>query len=168
MTCEFATLPECAPGTLCRFLEESYAPLLAVVPEETAHRLRVGWGAFDEEVRREPDSVGRCGFLTIVGGVVVGFGSWDPRGWPKLGRVGHNCVRPAYQRLGYGRMQMERIVTHFRSRGFAAAEARTGADPFFEPARRMYARCGFEVADRTAGGLVSGHDVLVYRMELGP
>jgi GNAT superfamily N-acetyltransferase len=167
MRCEFAALHQYPPGTLSGLLEESYAPLLRGLSADVAGSLRKEWQAFDDDVHKEPDTLGRCGFLTLAGGELVGFGSWDPRGWPQLGRVGHNCVRPALQRQGHGRLQIERIVEHFRSRGFAVAEARTGADPFFEPARRMYLRCGFELADRAGGVLRSGYGVVVYQMVLG-
>jgi GNAT superfamily N-acetyltransferase len=166
MRCEFAALQGYPPGTLSRLLQESYAPLLAGLSTGVVGDLREAWQAFDDEVHQAPDTVGRCGFLTLAGPELVGFGSWDPRGWPHLGRVGHNCVRPAFQRQGYGRLQVQRIVEHFRARGFALAEARTGADPFFEPARRMYLRCGFEFGERAAGALRSGYDVVVYRMVL--
>lgn len=166
MRLEFAGFEQCPQGELAEMLLQSYAPLLRELPVKGGLELRRGWQEFDREVHRAPETVGRCGFLTLLNGEPIGFGSWDPRGWPESGRVGHNCVRPEYQRRGFGRRQLEEILGRFRARGFATAEARTGERDFFEPARRMYERCGFEVVGRTAGALGPEYGTLIYRVSL--
>jgi GNAT superfamily N-acetyltransferase len=166
MRLEFAGLETCSQGKLAEMLLQSYAPLLSQLPMESGLKLRRGWDEFDCEVHGAPDTVGRCGFLTVVDGEPIGFGSWDPRGWPESGRVGHNCVRPEYQRRGFGQRQVAEILERLRARGFATAEARTGEQAFFEPARRMYERCGFKAVGRTTSMLGPEYGTLIYRVSL--
>ena len=166
MSLAFAAFAQCPRGALADVLLQAYAPLLKEVSPQAAVELRQSWQEFDREVHEAAETVGRCGFLTVVGGELIGFGSWDPRGGPKMGRVGHNCVRPEWQRRGYGRCQVEEILAWFRTRGFSAAEARTGEQDFFEPARRMYLRCGFKLVGRAAGILGPEYGTLIYRAEL--
>jgi GNAT superfamily N-acetyltransferase len=166
MRLDFVALHARSPGTIAALLAESYAGLLRSLPEKAGIDLRRTWEAYDTEVHDAPDTVGRCGFLTIAGDEIVGMASWDPRGWPDVGRVGHNCVRPVRQGQGFGRLQIERVLTHFREKSFAAAEARTGTHPFYEPARRMYARCGFTIVAHESRRSGSGHGTLLLRAAL--
>ncbi len=166
MEIEFRPLGGCPRGMLAGMLVESYRPLLDGLPQATALELRRQWDDFDREVHEAPDTVGRSGFVTLVGTRVAGFASWDPRGWPDVVRVGHNCVRPAFQRQGLGGRQIEEILARSRARGFAKAEARTGDEPFFEPARRMYVKHGFRQVGRLAGVLDPAHRTLVYELLL--
>jgi GNAT superfamily N-acetyltransferase len=154
-------------GALAAMLAECYAPLLRDVPEEISLQLRESWLEYDRAVHQAPSTVGACGFMTIVDDEAVGFASWDPRGWPEVGRVGHNCVRPLYQGRGYGRRQIAEILERFRARGFAKAEVRTDEHPFFEPARRAYASCGFHVAGHAAGLLMPNYRMIIYEAALG-
>ncbi len=166
MNSSLPLLRECAPGALAAMLAECYAPLLADVPEEMSLQLRSNWLGFDRAVHESPATVGACGFVTIVEDEPVGFASWDPRGWPEVGRVGHNCVRPQYQGRGHGRRQIVQVLERFRAQGFARVEARTDEHPFFAPARRMYEGCGFRIAGHTAGLLMPGYRMIVYEATL--
>ncbi len=166
MNIEFRPLGGCPRGMLAGMLLESYRALLDGVPQPTALQLRHQWDDFDREVHEAPDTVGRCGFVTLVDSRLAGFASWDPRGWPDLVRVGHNCVRPPFQRQGLGGRQIEEMVAQCRAKGFAKAEARTGEQPFFEPARRMYVRRGFGLARRIAGVIDPAFRTLVYELML--
>lgn len=113
MHASFAPLCEYPGGLIAGMLVESYAALLRELGERKAGELRSNWLEFDTAVQQDRDSVGACGFVTRAEGNVVGFGSWDPRGWPEVGRVGHNCIRPAYQGNGYGWRQIEEILRRF-------------------------------------------------------
>jgi GNAT superfamily N-acetyltransferase len=167
MRLTFAAFDQCKPGALAEMLLQRYASLLRQVSPETAVELRRSWQEFDRAVHEASETVGRCGFLSFVDSELVGFGSWDPRAWPEVGRVGHNCVRPDWQRRGYGENQIQEILARFRVRGFTTAEARTGEQDFFAPARRMYERCGFKPAGRVAGILGSEYGTVIYRVDLG-
>lgn len=147
-------------------LASCYRPLLEQLPEAKVKELRCDWADYDDAVHTEPYTIGDSGFLTRLGADVIGFASWDPRGWPDLGRIGHNCVVAAYQGHGYGRRQIEEILRRFRRKGFRRVQVRTDEHPFFEPARRMYTGCGFEVAGREPGVLLDDFEMLVYEQRL--
>lgn len=153
-------------GLIAELLWESYGALLKELPPEKVEELRRDWEEYDAAVYREPDTVGACGFFTLLEGEVVGFGSWDPRDWPEVGEVGHNCILPRYQGRGYGRRQIEEILRRFRNRGFRRARVRTDEHPFFVPARRIYEGCGFREISRQPGTLVEGYDTVVYERQL--
>jgi GNAT superfamily N-acetyltransferase len=153
-------------GGLADMLAESYAPLLREVPKVEALRLRRNWSRFDTEVHEAPATVGKCGFVTLIEDQPVGFGSWDPRDGPRLGRVGHNCVRPQHQKKGHGRRQILEILERLREQGFAKVEARTDEHPFFEAARRTYESCGFRAVGRTAGHLTERYETIIYEVVL--
>jgi GNAT superfamily N-acetyltransferase len=159
---EFAPYQSQRRGLIAEILACCYAPLLAELPAATAARLRDDWTGYDAAVHAEPETIGGAGLFSLLRGRVIGFASWDPRGWPDVGQVGHNCVLPEHQGRGVGRRQIEEVLALFRRRGFARARVRTDEHPFFEPARRMYRRCGFELAGREPGVLLAGSQMLVY------
>lgn len=152
-------------GTISGLLEESYSVLLDDLPPEKVSELRRDWDDYDESVILEADTVGAAGFMTLLDGDPVGFGSWDPRRWPEVGRVGHNCIIPEHQRRGYGRLQVEEILRRLRALGFARIQVRTDEHPFFEAARRIYDNCGFRVVGYEPGVLLPGYRMLVYELQ---
>ncbi len=153
-------------GTIADILLQSYSPLLEQLPRARAAELQVEWREYDEAIFGEPETVGACGFVCTCDGQVVGFGSWDPREWPKTGKVGHNCILPQFQRKGYGRAQIEEILCRFARNGFIKAVVRTDEHPFFHPARKMYECCGFHEVAREPGSLLDQYAMLVYELEL--
>jgi len=155
-------------GLVAAILQESYAALLAQLPADKADELCRDWNEYDEGVHDEPDTVGASGFITQLDEATIGFGSWDPRGRPRIGCIGHNCILPAFRNCGYGRRQIDHILDLFRGRNFERAQVRTDEHPFFEPARRMYERCGFRFVKREPGTLSPGLDMLVYERPILP
>jgi GNAT superfamily N-acetyltransferase len=143
---EFTPVWAHKPGTIRQLLASSYEGLIA------AGRLSQifpsgKWPAFDAEVFENPDTLGRCAFITCVDSQPVGFTSWDPRCGPAHGVIGHNCVVPEHRGKGYGKQQIQEVLRRFREAGFRKAIVITGDEPFFLPAQRMYRSCGFvEVA----------------------
>jgi len=166
MYLEFALLRDCRRGLLADLLARCYALLLEQLPAAKVVELRADWADYDDAVHTEPDTVGASGFLSLLGTQLIGFASWDPREWPDVGRIGHNCIIPEFQGNGYGRRQVEEVLSVFRRRGFWKAQVRTAEHPFFEPARRMYRRCGFQLVGREPGVLVDGFDMLVYELAI--
>lgn len=159
---EFEPFGGCGPGVIADLLARCYEPLLQLLPAAKAAELRRDWTAYDEAVHGGPDTVGAAGFLTLVEGHVIGFASWDPRRWPEVGLIGHNCIVPEHQGHGFGGRQIEEILSRFGRIGFQRVEVRTDEHPFFTPARRMYERCGFVLVRRESGALFHGLDTLVY------
>ncbi|MEW5983135.1 MAG: GNAT family N-acetyltransferase [Acidobacteriota bacterium] len=154
-------------GLLADLLVRCYVPLLQQLCAAKAAGLRREWTDYDEAVHAEPETVGSAGFFSLLGDEVVGFASWDPRGWPDIGRVGHNCVVPEHQGRGFGRCQIEEVLGLFRRLEFSCAQVRTDEHPFFEPARRMYQGCGFQLVGREPGTLFDGSAMLVYERQVG-
>jgi GNAT superfamily N-acetyltransferase len=142
----FTPFAEHEPGLVLSLLSRSYAPYLALDPQ-AARTWPADWATYDREVFQHPDTVGACGFVTCIDGEPIGFASWDPRGRP-IGVIGHNCVLPAFQGRGCGTAQIRRVLDILRARGFLAARVTTGDHPFFVPAQRMYAACGFRETAR--------------------
>ena len=129
-------------GTILSLLSQSYATYLAL-DSQAAQVWPADWAAYDREVFCFPDTVGACGFVTSLGAQAIGFASWDPRGFPDYGVIGHNCILPAFQGQGYGTVQIRRVLCILRARGFEQARVSTGEHPFFRPAQRMYEACSF-------------------------
>jgi GNAT superfamily N-acetyltransferase len=142
----FACLAEHEPGIVLSLLSRSYAAYLALDPE-AARTWPADWATYDQEVFQHPDTVGACGFVTCIDGEPIGFASWDPRKHP-TGVIGHNCVLAAFQGRGYGKAQIRRVRELLQERGFQQARVTTGDHPFFHPAQRMYAACGFQEVGR--------------------
>ena len=153
------------PGSLSDLLERSYADLLHRDRRFRASELGK-WEAFDRKVFKNPDSLGRCVFVTMLGSEIIGFGSYDPSQGPAYGHIGHNCILPRYRRLGYGNLQIREILRRLRSGGFQKAVVTTGEHPFFLPARRMYVACGFIERTRIPGGPDPEYRLVVYSKDL--
>jgi len=144
----FTPFAEHEPGIILSLLSQSYAAYLALDPQ-AARTWPADWAAYDHEVSRHPDTVGACGFVTCLQGQPIGFASWDPRAYPTYGVIGHNCILPAFRANGYGTAQIRHVLDILRARGFERARVTTGDHPFFVPAQRMYAVCGFQEVGRS-------------------
>jgi GNAT superfamily N-acetyltransferase len=149
-------------------LAQVYAELLAELPAGKAEELLADWRRYDAAVHDEVDTVGAAGFLTSVAGEIIGFASWDPRGWPDVGQIGHHCILPGHRRRGYGRRQIEEVMRFFGGNGFRLARVRTDEHHFFIPARRLYEACGFRIVRREPGTLLDECMTVVYELELDP
>ena len=155
----FRSAVEYEPGTVYAILAECYADILDAALKDSLRQ-------FDREVFAAPDTVGACTFISSVGGDIIGLLSYDPRQGPEVGLVGHNGVRPPFQRKGYGTEQILEIIHLLTSRRFALARVTTSEHPFFTPARRMYEKCGFRRSGRTPGGSRSPYGVVLYERPL--
>ncbi len=141
MALTFKPLYDFPPGAICSLLVHSYADWSGSHTDLFRSWQRE-WQEYDDDLRRYPSTVGRCGFVSCLGEAIVGFASWDPRLFPTA-RVGHNCILPGFRGRGHGTGQLRRIIATLRDLGFHRALASTGDVAFFAPARRMYERCGF-------------------------
>ncbi|MEJ2215740.1 MAG: GNAT family N-acetyltransferase [Gemmatimonadota bacterium] len=148
------------PGVVFRLLEESYAALLPLLPSEKRAELVRDWKAYDAAITEERETIGAAGFLSWSGESLVGFSSWDPRGYPVVG-IGHNCIAPGFQGKGLGTLQMRESLSQLAVAGFRMARVRTDEHPFFTSALRMYEKCGFRVVDTEPGFLLPGYRTVV-------
>jgi GNAT superfamily N-acetyltransferase len=147
-------------------LAEVYGGLLAELPAEKTKELLADWRRYDAAVHDEVETVGAAGFLTWIADEIIGFASWDPRGWPEVGQMGHHCILPGHQRQGYGRQQFEAVLSFFLDNGFRLARVATDEHSFFVPARRLYEACGFRLVRREPGTLLEGSMTAIYELEL--
>ena len=85
----------------------------------------------------------KCGFVTVVDGVPVGFICWDPRNLPAYAEIGHNCIITQYKGKGYGRAQLREAVARIEKSGAEKIIVTTDED--LVPAQRNYESAGFRL-----------------------
>jgi GNAT superfamily N-acetyltransferase len=164
---EFTPVSAHKPGVIATILARSYEPLIAD-GQLSAIFPSTKWPAFDGYVFDNLDTFGRSVFVTCADSQIVGFASWDPRGGPACGVIGHNCVLPEQRGRGYGRLQIQEVLRRFRSGNFRQAIVTTGDDPFFLPAQRMYQACGFVEVARFPYGPDYTYGTIRYELDLVP
>jgi GNAT superfamily N-acetyltransferase len=140
-----------SPGELALIIGRSYAALVEERPDVWG-REREKWADFDRRAFADPDTVGRCVFVSCLERQPVGLGSYDPRPGPAHGEIGQNCVLPGFRGRGFGRRQILEILRRFEAAGILAARVTTSGHPFFDPARTMYRGLGFREIRRFPGG----------------
>lgn len=121
------------------------------------------WKEYDELLFNNPDTVGNAGFTTFLNNKLSGFCSWDPRKSPDQVIVGHNGVLPEFRKNGIGVLQITEMINIFEKAGYKQIFASTGNEIFFEPAQKMYLKCGFKEIDRR---IENEFSVIEYRLNL--
>ncbi|HEX2908368.1 MAG TPA: GNAT family N-acetyltransferase [Phototrophicaceae bacterium] len=154
------------PGQLFSLLYRSYADYLKADPGRQA-AWPADWKQYDQDVFAYPDTVGKCGFVTWLDNQIIGFASWDPRQFPALGIIGHNCIVPEFRGNTFGKQQIAEILHRFQIAGFQVAQVTTNAHPFFVPAQRMYQACGFREVNRRIIPADPPYPVIDYELALG-
>jgi GNAT superfamily N-acetyltransferase len=165
MNLTFMSPLEYERGRIAHLLKESYGELVLQNPKIWKQE-EIKWDEFDKEIFEYADSVGNCVFLTLLGEQVVGFGSYDPRGRPDFGIIGHNCILPEFRGQGYGKQQILEIIRRFQSLGIRRAKASTGSQLFFVPARRMYLSCGFIEVGRRPWDVDPSQEVIEFEKRI--
>ena len=111
--------------------------------EAEQEKCRRKWHQADQETFENPETIGRCTFITTLNSEPIGVGSFDPRGAPEVGEIGINCILPAYRSRGFGKQQMEELLRRLTALHIRKAVVTTGDHSFFEAAQQMYIACGF-------------------------
>ena len=121
---------------IAMFLEQHLNDMRAASPPESKHTL-------DLDGLRKPDIT----FWTV----------WDDQILAGCGAIKqldnqHAEVKSmriawAYQRRGIASQLLRHIIAEAIERGFRRLSLETGSMPFFEPARRLYAKFGFEYCE---------------------
>ena len=118
---------------IAELLQEHIDEMRSVSPPESKH-------ALDLDGLRRPE-------ITLWGvwdgTVLVGCGAL------KELEAGHGEVKSmrtsaAYQQKGVASMVLQHLIDEAKRRGYGRLSLETGSMPFFEPARRLYAKFGFE------------------------
>ena len=99
-----------------------------------------------DQIRRacEPAS-GAAVFVAERDGQIVGFVTCYTRS-SGVGEIGNNAVWPAERGRGLGPQLYEHALAHLRAQGMQYVKVGTGLDEAHGPARRAYAKVGFEIA----------------------
>jgi GNAT superfamily N-acetyltransferase len=152
------------PGAISQLLRASYAQLLEVDPRWESEQ--AAWDEYDREVFAHPETAGASLFVIRICGQVAGFGSWDPRPRPAYGIIGHNCILPEFRGRGLGRRQVEEILRRLKALDVRTARVSTADHPFFIPANRMVAACGFREVRRIPWGRDPSVAIIEYEKPL--
>lgn len=118
---------------IAAFLAEHVRQMREITPPESVH-------ALDLDGLRVPEVT----FWSVLdGAAVVGCGAI------KRLEVGHAEIKsmrtsPSRQRSGVASGLLEHIIREARRTGVTRLSLETGSLPFFAPARRLYAKFGFE------------------------
>ena len=153
------------PGTLADIVGRSYAELLEKWPDGWTDEPRK-WADLDRYAYAFPDSVGRCFFISRLGGEIAGMASFDPRPGPAYGIVGQNCVLPAFRGRGFGKLQVLEVLRRLKEREMRAARVTTSEHPFFVPALRMYRSLSFKDIRRRYSGPDRRYRLIELEMDL--
>lgn len=124
------------------------------------------WREFDDFFYDNPQIAEKYGFVTCMDDVPIGFVTWDPRNRPEYVEIGHNGIRTAYKRKGYGRMQLEEALRQIRTyEGLKRIIVCTNSELV---ATRNYESVGFQRYDRKPNDTESAYtgDYLYYEIKL--
>ncbi len=123
------------PG-IARFLGDHVKEMRSVTPSESAHAVAL-------DGLRGPEIT----FWSVMDGeIVVGCGAI------KALDAGHAEVKsmrtaPTHRGRGVASMLLQRILSEARRMGFKRLSLETGATDFFEPARLLYLKHGFDYCE---------------------
>ncbi|MFA6523006.1 MAG: GNAT family N-acetyltransferase [Candidatus Peribacteraceae bacterium] len=134
-------------GIIARLLKEGYAGVKPTLSEKEWKKLVKTFEDFDQEVFSNIH-VARCTFITVLDGIPIGLGSYDPRKRPAYGLVGHNVVLPSVQGKKFGKAQLLEILNRMRAMGIRKARVSTGDHAFSIPAQKNYESAGFRKTRR--------------------
>lgn len=146
MALQFNSIGSYKKGDLCTILCQSYEQLLEQDIRNKEKYLE-NWKQFDDDSFNLSE-VGKCVFVTCLNNKPIGLFSYDPRQFPEIGIIGHNCILPEYRKHGYGKEQIKYLLKIFRDHQCNVARVETGSIDFFFPAQKMYQSLGFKAVGR--------------------
>ncbi|MCI8590534.1 MAG: GNAT family N-acetyltransferase [Clostridiales bacterium] len=157
----FRKFTEFPRGTLYDIIKDAYA-------YDTRNKVLwdQNWHESDDFFYDNPHIADRYGLVTCVDNMPIGFVTWDPRRRPEYVEIGHNGVRDAYKRKGYGRMQLQEAIRRIKEyEGLRRIIVCTNSGL---AAPKNYESCGFTLYDRKANHSSSAYtgDYLYYEIIL--
>lgn len=115
------------------FLDEHIRDMKAISPPESKH-------ALDLEGLRKPEIT----FWTVWDDqTLVGCGAIKELG-PRHGEIKSMRTSASHRRKGVATFVLRHILREAEARGYGRLSLETGSMPFFEPARLLYKRHGFQ------------------------
>jgi len=120
-------------SAVAEFLQGHIDEMLSISPPESKH-------ALDLDGLRKPDIT----FWSMMDGdVVVGCGALKELD-PQHGEVKSMRTSPSYKKSGIASKVLQHLIAEAERRGYSRLSLETGSFDFFEPARKLYAKHGFE------------------------
>jgi len=139
----FSPIASLNRGQIYEILKDSYHDLLEKYDPRNKKKYLESWEQADKDAFDNPDTIGKCIFATYSDDELIGFASWDPRHFPKYGIIGQNCVLSKYKGRGFGKLQIEKLLSIFKKAKCKKVIVSTGNNEFFIPAQKMYESLGF-------------------------
>lgn len=132
--------------------EAAFSPVFAsfralLGPRIAAHALADAEG---EQARHldaiaGPDSAHAL-LVAARAGTLIGFVSFTLDPVTRVGEIGLNAVHPDHAGCGLGTAMYRHVLDRMREAGMQVATVGTGGDASHAPARRAYAKAGFDAA----------------------
>ena len=117
---------------IAELLKEHMAHMFLVTPRESVHALPI-------EGLRSPDIT----FWSVwENGALLGCGALKELD-PQHGEIKSMRTASAHLRKGVARAVVQHIIAEAKRRGYRRLSLETGSMAAFEPARQLYAACGF-------------------------
>ncbi|MDZ7842136.1 MAG: GNAT family N-acetyltransferase [Gammaproteobacteria bacterium] len=121
---------------IAAFLQEHVTEMRSVTPIESAHALEL-------DGLRQPD----VAFWTVRdGSTLAGCGALKELE-PGHAEIKSMRTAPGYTQQGVGSLLLQHMMSEARARGVRRLSLETGSMPYFEPARRLYLKHGFEYCE---------------------
>jgi putative acetyltransferase len=121
---------------IAELLKEHMAHMFLVTPRESVHALPI-------EGLRSPDIT----FWSVwENGELLGCGALKELD-PQQGEIKSMRTASAHLRKGVARTVVRQIIAEAKRRGYRRLSLETGSMAAFEPARQLYAACGFSYCE---------------------
>ena len=145
-------LGDLTDARVIQLLEDHLADMFATSPAESVHALDVS-GLTDPRVT----------FWTLQGGEEVLGCVALKRLDDEHGELKSMRTSAEYRGRGLGRLLLDHVIAEARLREYRRISLETGSQEFFEPARTLYARNGFEVCGPFADYALDPNSVFMTR-----
>lgn len=161
MDINFKKFSEFPRGTLYDILRDAYS-----YDPRNIQIWNDNWLESDAFFYDNPEIADKYGLVTCIDDNPIGFVTWDPRNIPEYVEIGHNGIRSAYKRKGYGHLQLQEAVRRISSYdGLKRIIVCTNSNL---AAPRNYESVGFKLYDRKMNNSESAYtgDYLYYEIIL--
>ena len=158
---EFRKFSEFPRGTLYDILQDAYS-----YDSRNKELWDENWHESDEFFYDNPEIADNYGLVTCIDNYPIGFVTWDPRNIPEYVEIGHNGIRSAYKRKGYGHLQLQEAIHRISS--YAGLKKIIVCTNSNLVAPRNYESVGFKLYDKKKNDSESAYtgDYLYYEIIL--